>query len=56
MDLILMAQYFGLTMLSTKLLHLFPTIIFQQCNITYQTHQINIVEKILAIKTCIILM
>ena len=46
-----MAQYFGLAMLSTKLFHLFQTIIFQQSTLIYQTHKISIVGKILAIKT-----
>ena len=56
MDLILMAQYFGLAMLFTKLFHLFQTITFQQSTIIYQTHKISIVGKILAIKTYTILM
>jgi len=56
MDLILTVQYFGLVMLSIKLLHLFRITTFQQFYITYQTHKINIVEKILVIKIYIILM
>jgi hypothetical protein len=56
MDLILTVQYFGLVMLSIKLLHLFRIITFQQFYTTYQTHKINIVEKILVIKIYIILM
>lgn len=56
MGLILMEQYFGLDMLSTKLLHLYQTIISRLWFIIYQTHKINIVEKIPATRTYNILM
>jgi hypothetical protein len=56
MDLILMGQYFGLDMLSTKLLHLYQTITSRLWFIIYQTHKINIVEKIPATRTYNILM